>query len=66
MKHPDAEVEKAIIRLNDALCSWERSTSRISVFILKEQGGFIHRSVSGKPVPESCDTLDENLFGMTV
>ena len=53
MDHLDQEVQQALIRLNDALCMWERGTGRESVLILREQGGFIHRSVSGKPgVPE--------------
>lgn len=53
MIHPDNAVSQALIRLNDALCSWERATGRQSALILKEQGGFVHRSASGKPgVPE--------------
>lgn len=63
MIHPDKEVERALVRLNDALCSWERSTSRESVLILKEVGGFVHRSVSGKPVP-SDDISDARLFAL--
>lgn len=47
--HPSKEVEKALIRLNDALCTYERATSRESVLILREIDGFVHRSVSGKP-----------------
>lgn len=50
-EHLSPEVQKALIRLDDALVSWERSTGRESVLILREQGGFIHRSVSGKPGP---------------
>jgi len=61
MEHPDREVQSAIIRLNDALCMWERGTFRESVLIIREQGGFVHRSVSGKPnVPE--DVTDEQLM----
>lgn len=48
-QHPDREVQQALVRLNDALCSWERSTGRQSILILREQGGFEHRSASGKP-----------------
>lgn len=44
MEHPDREVQAAIVRLNDALCKWERSTGRQSVMILREQGNFVHRS----------------------
>ncbi len=61
--HPDAEVQKAIIRLSDALCSWERLTSRESVLIIRESGGFVYRAVSGKPnVPE--DIEDDDLFAL--
>ncbi len=61
MEHRDLEVRKAIIRLNDALCMWERATSVESVLIIREQGGFVHRSVSGKPgVP--LDVPDAHLF----
>jgi len=59
MEHRDPEVQKALIRLNDALCSWERATSIESVLIIREQGGFEHRSVSGKPnVPSDVSDLD--------
>jgi len=59
--HRDNEVQKAIVRLNDALCSWERSTAVESVLILREVGGYVHRSVSGKPgVPE--DVTDAQLI----
>lgn len=47
--HPDEEVQKAITRLDDALCSYERTTYRESVLIIRQQGGFVHRSISGKP-----------------
>lgn len=62
-EHPDPEVQSAIIRLNDALCMWERGTSRESVLIIREQGGFVHRSVSGKPnVPD--DVTDDQLMNI--
>lgn len=61
MEHPDQEVRQALIRLNDALCAWERNTGRQSVLILREQGGFEHRAMSGKPgVPEYV--TDEQLM----
>ena len=62
-EHPDSEVRAAIIRLNDALCMWERGTSRESVLIIREQGGFVYRSVSGKPnVPD--DITDDQLMNI--
>ena len=62
MEHPDTEVQKALIRLNDALCTWERNTGRESVLIIREQGGFEFRSVSGKPT--TVDVPDEDLFNV--
>ena len=47
--HPDEEVQAAITRLNDALCSYENKTYFASVLIIRGQKGFVHRSVSGKP-----------------
>lgn len=62
MEHLDAEVRAAIIRLDDALCTWERSTGRESLVIIHEQGGFVHRSASGKPdIPK--DIEDVQLLG---
>ena len=62
--HADREVRSALIRLNDALCAWERNTGRESVLILREVDGFVHRSVSGKPVTEGLnDITDADLIG---
>ena len=62
MQHPDPEVGAAIIRLTDALCSWERSTGRESVLIIREQG-FCYRALSGKPtIPD--DIEDSQLVAM--
>lgn len=49
-RHPDAEVNRALIALNDALCHWERTTGMQSVLIIREDSGWFHRSMSGKPV----------------
>lgn len=60
-QHPDSNVNQALIRLNDALCAWERSTGINSVLIIREEGGWQHRSMSGKPdVPQ--DVSDEMLL----
>jgi len=49
--HMNDEVDHALIRLNDAICSWERATSREYTLILvphnKEEN--IQVSVDGKP-----------------
>ena len=64
-EHPDRDVNTALIRLNDALCTWERSTGRTSVLIVREEGGWSHRSMSGKPnVPD--DVPDAVLLATVV
>lgn len=61
-EHPNPEVRQALIRLSDALCSWERNTGRRSVLILKEEG-FIYRALDGKPdIPD--DIEDSQLLEM--
>ena len=62
MEHPNEDVRQSLIRLNDALCTWERTTNRQSVLILREDGGFIHRSLSGKPYKNDVFPTDEELF----
>jgi len=63
MVHPSQEVEHALIRLNDALCTWERCTGRRSILILRETGGYVHRSQDGKPLPPSVDDVtDQHLL----
>lgn len=61
MMHRSEEVEKAIITLADALCTWERATSIQSVMIIREVGGFQFRAVNGKPNVPSHVT-DKELF----
>lgn len=58
-EHPDPEVQAAIIQLCDRLCSWERGTSRESVFVLREQGGFCFRADSGKPLDSGLDDIQD-------
>ncbi|MBI3956446.1 MAG: hypothetical protein HY340_00450 [Candidatus Kerfeldbacteria bacterium] len=51
--HIDQECESALIRLNDALCTFERNTGRRYTLILvpKASDEQIHLSQSGKPLP---------------
>ncbi len=65
MEHRDLEVRAALIRLSDALCSFERATSIESVLILRESGGFEYRAVSGKP-GIAKDVTDSQLFSLLV
>jgi hypothetical protein len=65
MEHPSFNVQAAITRLLDELCEWERNTGRQSVLILREQGRFTLRAMSGKPVPESNnDVTDAQLVSL--
>ncbi|MCK4858395.1 MAG: hypothetical protein KAT58_10530 [candidate division Zixibacteria bacterium] len=63
MEHPNPDVQAAIIKLSDALCSWERATGRQSALIIREQGGFVYRAESGKP-GISADIPDAQLFAL--
>jgi len=59
MTHPCCRVQEALVQLNDALCSWERSTGKQSVLIVREEGGWFHRSQSGKPLPSTSDDIPD-------
>lgn len=61
-EHQCRQVQQALVRLNDALCAWERNTGINSVLIIREESGWSHRSQSGKPgIPD--DITDEMLLG---
>jgi len=62
-EHVDPEVQSAIVRLDCALRKWERRVSRQSIVIIREQEGFVHRSISGHSgVSESIS--DEQLISV--
>ncbi len=56
MWHIDSRCDQALIKLNDALCSWERSTNRQYTLILipLSPDERIVVSENGKPLPEDC------------
>lgn len=64
-EHPDEDVRRALIRLCDALCSWERNTGRQNLLVLIEQdreqrfNRYEFVADSGKPIP------DDSRHGMT-
>ncbi len=60
MEHPDPEINRALIKLCDALCQWERSTGRQSVLILREEGGFVSRTANGVRIPD--DVADQQIL----
>lgn len=57
-QHLDHDVQRALIRLCDALCQWERSTGRTSLLVLIEQdrerpmSRFEFVADCGKPIPD--------------
>lgn len=50
--HPSEDVRAACVRLADALCSWERSTGRDNIVIIKDTAGFEYRALSGSPLTD--------------
>ena len=58
--HKDKDVNQALIRLLDALCSWERGTGRQSILILREDD-YCCRADSGKCIVPP-DITDEELL----
>lgn len=61
--HPDEDVDRAIIRLLDALCMWERSTGRQSLFVLipVETDESVVVAESGKPLERGLLLSDTDL-----
>ena len=53
MQHADERVRQKILELCDALCSYERISGRCSALIIREEGGFVFRADSGKPVSDN-------------
>lgn len=63
--HASRNVEDAIIRLLDALCSWERDTGRGSTLILiphTRADGDIVVAQDGKPIKSDIHFLEERVF----
>jgi hypothetical protein len=56
--HLSEDVNAAINRLNDALCTWERDTGQETLLIVRGTN-WQHRSMSGKPAPDRI--TDEQL-----
>ena len=66
--HMDKECESALIRLNDALCSFERATGRNCTLILipESPDENIHISQSGKPLPPDSLTDPQEALDMAM
>ena len=63
MNHQSDDVNAALLRLSDALCTWERTTGRRSVLIVREEGGWNYRAADGKPMVP-VDVSDTMLLQM--
>lgn len=64
--HKDPEVDKALIRLIDALCTWERNTGRGStlLFVPDHEDEEIILAIDGKPLGHTPFILDTTLETM--
>ncbi len=58
--HPDEDVQAALRRLCDALCSWERATGRPSLFILRDGHDFKLRADCGIPIDSDQDDITDD------
>ena len=66
--HIDQDIESALIRLNDELCQFERSTGREYTLILVPHAPDekIHMSQSGKPLPDACQMNPEEILAIAM
>jgi len=66
--HIDRECDAALVRLNDALCSFERSTGRGYVLILVPEmpDEKIHISQNGKPLAPTFSMSPEEILATAV
>lgn len=62
--HQSDRVQTAIEALENELVEFERNTGRQSVLILREEGGFVRRSISGKPFCKTERTDLELVFAV--
>lgn len=58
----DKGIDQALLNLDDAICSFERSTGIEFSLVLKDSRGFQHRSSSGKPMEGLEDITNEQFL----
>jgi hypothetical protein len=56
--HPADDVRAALVRLMDAMTTWERNTGRHSVIIIKDEVGGQYRALDARPVPQDMPDAD--------
>ena len=68
IRHIDQECESALVRLNDALCSFERATGREYTLILVPESPdeSIRMSQNGKPLPQNFDMSPEEILAIAI
>ncbi|MDD5340824.1 MAG: hypothetical protein PHC97_00070 [Patescibacteria group bacterium] len=66
--HIDSEVERTIIRLNDEVCSFERSTGREYTILLIPHDSLeqVMMSQNGKPLPPDFDMEPEEILSIAM
>lgn len=66
--HIDPGCDRALVQLNDALCSFERVTGREYLLLLVPESPEekIHMSNNGKPLPPDFDITPEELLAMVM
>jgi len=66
--HIDPECEAALVRLNDALCSFERTTGRQYTLLLVPEtpDERIHMSHNGKPLPLDFQMSPKEFLAMAM
>ncbi len=66
--HVDPTVNQALIKLNDALCTFERSVGRECTLILVPHSDdeVIHVSQSGKPINLDCGLTPERILQLAM
>ena len=66
--HKDRECDQAMIRLMDALCTWERETGRESTFILipQAQDEKIVMAQNGKVLPDNLGIEPQEILAMAM
>ena len=66
--HLNPECERALIKLDDALCSFERATEREYTLILVPHSSDekIFMSQNGKPLPQDFDMTTEQILSMAM
>lgn len=61
INHPSPDVRRAAIQLLDALSTWNRTTGRHNIVIIKDSIGCEYRTLDGAPLPDYVldqDALD--------